>query len=117
MSYSFNTKEEYLQFAKDLMVDLRGDWSHSYASRIYTLKELMENIITDHPDLKDEAIEVMGICDNQLEGNDFQDGRYFRDCCSMYEWEYNEGQTMHVKKALYETCNNPEDRWFDEDAR
>lgn len=123
MGYKFETKEEYLQFIASLMVDLRGDWSHSYSDRIYTLKETLENMKDDYPEMKNEIEQDIEVCNGQLDpwneeiGHDCVDGRYFRDCCNFYNCNYSEGRTNSVAQALLTACNNPEDNWYDDNAR
>lgn len=106
----FKTDEEYLQVIKSLMTSLRGDWSNRYEERIYCLKSICEQMIefTDpsRKDLLKDLREVIDVARNQLVKQGYhRDGRYFRDCCNLYDYGYNLGKTEEAYNFLAEECN------------
>jgi hypothetical protein len=104
---TFETKEEYFKAMKEMMLDLRGDWSSNNVSRIETLRNLAQEFIENFNGPCPQVVDCLSQCNIELTDMDgFYDGRIFRDCCSLYEYGYPKGCTPEVHQWLTVNCNN-----------
>lgn len=85
------TIEELKTAIGHLMLDLRGSWGSNYKERILTLIELLERLIKLDSDKHRFDLNVA-----RQELEDLYDGRIFRDSCSLYNYNSNEGSTQRV---------------------
>jgi len=100
------TSEEHKTYVGLMMRDLRGSWGNNYTMRINECIESLEALCKDNtiaPSVKKDFMADIGTCIDERDGED-QDGRIFRDCATMYNYNSDEGYTDRVKKALSENC-------------
>ena len=87
-----------------LMLDLRGNWGDLYIERMDEVMNMLILLIEKEDNIdykKDLRITLNEIAEPE-------DGRIFRDMCSLYGYSSEEGKTQRVKEYLNEIMTYPE---------
>lgn len=91
-----------------LMLDLRGNWADLYAERMDELMNMLIFLI-EKEDNTDYKKDLKITLNERIEP---EDGRIFRDMCSLYGYSSEEGKTQRVKEYLDEVMTYPDSNNF-----
>lgn len=108
------TVEELKTAIGYLMSDLRGNWGYEYTERMEEVKSLLETLIDKDSRNATDYTEDLITTNEEIE--EPQDGRIFRDSCTLYCYSSEEGKTVRVKEYIEKHLTHPEYYSFEVDA-